>query len=162
MMLFISEYQRITDYMLESSRHFQYSACDRKLHDMLFGLDAAEIPNRRFEQAAVVIAGNVLVEIGADAFGVAHFAEDSAVGRRDAFDREDGTVGVESQIGGRDAVQIHVLRGDLPASDHLLKNGFGRDETSFPVRDRNADDLPDREAGEPRRFVGNDAGAHDA
>ena len=55
----------------------------------------------------------VLIQIFALALAVTHLAENSAVGRGNALDSEQRTVGVEGGVHGGIALQVNVLGGDL-------------------------------------------------
>ena len=81
--------------------------------------ELSEVFDRRFKHADVVLAGDVFVQAGSDALAVAHFAEDPAVGGRDALDGVQRAVGVEVDVGGGIAVQINVLGGDLAIGRQL-------------------------------------------
>lgn len=56
--------------------------------------------------------GHVAVQVVAATLGVAHLAQDTAVGARDALDGERGAIGVDGEIHARLAVLAHVLCGD--------------------------------------------------
>ena len=71
------------------------------------------------EQLDIILAGDVFVQAGADSLAVAHLAQDSAVGGRDALNGVQGAVGVEVDIGGGVAVQVNVLGGDLTVCRQL-------------------------------------------
>ena len=67
-----------------------------------------EILNSSLEHADVVLAGNVAVQILADTLAVAHLAEDTAVGRGDTLDGEQGAVGVEGGVHGPKALKLQT------------------------------------------------------
>ena len=70
---------------------------------------SAEVSDRGFEHADVIVSGHVSVQTAADALGMSHLAEHSAVRGSDAFNGGGRTVGVEMNVSARVAVQIDVL-----------------------------------------------------
>ena len=93
--------------------------------------ELSEVFDRRFKHADVVLAGDVLVQAGADALAVAHFAEDPAVGGRDALDGVQRAVGVEVDVGGGVALQINVLGGDLAVGRQPANQRFRGQELAL-------------------------------
>ena len=79
-----------------------------------------KILNSSLEHADVVFAGDVFVQSCADTFAVAHLAEDAAVGGGEAFDGEQGAVGVEGGVHGGLALQIHILGSDLAVGQNTV------------------------------------------
>ena len=99
--------------------------------------ELSEVFDRRFKHADVVLAGDVLVQAGADALAVTHFAEDPAVGGGDALDGVQRAVGVEVDVGGGIAVQINVLSGDLAIGRQLANQFLGGQELALAVGNGN-------------------------
>ena len=71
----------------------------------------------------------------ADAFGVAHFAEDAAVGGGDAFDGPDGAVGVVVGVHGGGAGEVGVLGGDLAVLRQVTEEIRRAEEAALAVGD---------------------------
>ena len=61
----------------------------------------------------ILIAGHVLENVFAAAFGMSHLAEYTAVRGRNALDRPQGSVRIVADIHGRLTLRIDVLRRDL-------------------------------------------------
>ena len=98
----------------------------------------------------IVISRHVLIEILARSFRMAHLAQNSAIRGSDAFDSVIAAVGVILDRIGDMTIQVHVLGQDLAVLRQLSDKGFRRDESSFPVGDRNTVDLPGFGSGHPR------------
>ena len=57
-----------------------------------------EVLHSGLEHPDVVLAGNVLVQTLCNTLAVTHLTEDTTVGRGDAFDGTQRTVGVEAEV----------------------------------------------------------------
>ena len=79
--------------------------------------------------------GHVAVQVVAATLGMAHLAQDAAVGARDALDGECGAVGVDGEIHAGLAVLAHVLRGDLAVGDQLGEHFVIGDKAALAVAD---------------------------
>ena len=117
-----------------------------------------EVVHARFEERLVEVAGDVLADVGAAAFGVAHFAEDSAARASDAFDGMDGAVGVEGGVHGRFAFEVCVLGADLSGGGEFLDVFVAGVEFSFAVGEGDVVEVAHFGAGEPGGEAGADAG----
>ena len=89
-----------------------------------------------------------------------HLAEDPAVGGGDALDGTHRIVGVEGDVVGGLAVEIHVLRGDLAVFRKRRHHFVACQEAAFAVGDGHGVDLAHLGLRKPRRAVGGDARAH--
>ena len=84
----------------------------------------------------MLVAGDVLGDVGAGTFGVAHLAEDTSARAGDAFDGFERSVGIElDAVRGR-AGSITILEGDLAVLDEVGDDGRRRGEAAFAVRER--------------------------
>lgn len=79
--------------------------------------------------------GHVAVQVVAATLGMAHLAQDAAVGARDALDGECGAVGVDGKVHARLAVLAHVLRSDLAVCDELGEHFVIGDKAALAVAD---------------------------
>src|SRR5436190_799322 len=106
--------------------------------DCLLGLDVGE---GGLEDGETVGGGGGagvegVVEGVGDAFGVGHESEDAAGGVGDAGDGFDGAVGELGVGGGRIALVVDVLEGDLVVGFEGFENFWGAgDEAAFAVGD---------------------------
>ena len=57
----------------------------------------------------IVVARNVYVQLRTHTLGVAHFAQNTAIGRGNALNGPVGAVGIEMDVHGGIAGQIHTL-----------------------------------------------------
>ena len=106
----------------------------------------------------MLVAGDVLGDIGAGAFGVAHLAEDTSARAGDAFDGFERSVGIElDAIRGRTG-GVTILEGDLAVLHEVGDDGSRRGEAAFAMRERDGVHLADVHAREPRRLDRGDAG----
>ena len=94
-------------------------------HPEIFYEKLLKVFNSGLEHTDIVVSGDVGVTAGAEALAVTHLAEDTAVGRSDTFDGEQGAVGVEGGIHGGVAFQIYVLGSDLTVLCQLQSQLFG-------------------------------------
>ena len=85
------------------------------------------------EQVQVALTGNVAVQILTNTLRVAHLTEDTAIGRGDAFNGPNGTIGVEVHIHGGVAGKIHILGSDLSVGSQLVQQFFGAQEAAFKI-----------------------------
>ena len=120
-----------------------------------------EVLDGSLEHLDVIVAGHVLVAAVAVTLAVAHFAKDTAIGRGDALNGEQGAVGVEGGIHGGVAFQIHVLSGDLAVHSQLQSQLFGGEEAAFAVGNGDIDDIAHVHQAQPGALVGCDPGADD-
>ena len=104
--------------------------------------------------------GHVAVQVVAATLGMAHLAQDAAVGARDALDGECGAVGVDGKIHAGLAVLAHVLRGDLAVGDQLSEHLVIGDKAALAVADGDGVGVVQAALRQPRGQVGRDAGAH--
>ena len=86
----------------------------------------SEVLDRRFEHFDIVVSGNVLVQVFANALAVTHLAEDAAVRAGDTFNGIQAAVGIEAQVHGGLIVQIHILGGNLSVLCQLPDQAFLR------------------------------------
>ena len=89
------------------------------------------------------VAGDVLTDRRATAFGMAHFAQDAAAGTGDAFDGVDGAVRIELWVHRGGSVEVGVLRGNLTGGGELFDVFFGCIELSFAVGKGDVVKVPD-------------------
>ncbi len=99
--------------------------------------------------------GHVTVQVVAATLGMAHLAQDAAVGARDALDGECGAVGVDG-IHARLAVLAHVLRGDLAVGDQLGEYLVVGDKAALAVADGDGVGVVQAALRQPRGQVGRD------
>jgi hypothetical protein len=71
----------------------------------------------------VLVAGDVLGDVGAGTFGVAHLAEDASARAGDAFDGFERSVGIELDAVRGCAGGIAILEGDLAVLDEVGDDG---------------------------------------
>ena len=84
----------------------------------------------------MLVAGDVLGDVGAGTFGVAHLAEDTSARAGDAFDGFERSVGIElDAVRGR-AGGITILEGDLAVLDEVGDDRRRRGEAAFAMRER--------------------------
>ena len=101
---------------------------------MIVSLPLREVVYASLEEGLVLVAGDVLGDVGAGTFGVAHLAEDTSARAGDAFDGFKRSVGIElDAIRGR-AGSITILEGDLAVLDEAGDDGRGRGEAAFAMR----------------------------
>ena len=82
----------------------------------------------------MLVAGDVLGDVGAGTFGVTHLAEDTSARAGDAFDGFERSVGIElDAVRGR-AGSVAILEGDLAVLDEVGDDGRRRGEAAFAVR----------------------------
>ena len=112
-----------------------------------------------FEERLVFGAGDVLGNVGATAFGVAHLAEDAAAGAGDAFDGEGALVGVEGFSHGGSAIELSVLGGDLAVGDEGVEGFLIGEEAAFAVGDGNGVEVANLTLRKPRGVGVGDAGS---
>ena len=85
------------------------------------------------EEGLVLVAGDVLGDVGAGAFAVAHLAEDTSARAGDAFDGLKRSVGIElDAVRGRTG-SITILEGDLAVLDEVGDDGRRRGEAAFAM-----------------------------
>ncbi len=108
----------------------------------------------------LLVAGDVLVDVAANAFAVPHLAEDSAVRAANPFDCVKRAVGVAGRFHGGFAVQIDVLGANLPVFAHFRQICRARDKLAFAVRNGDCVDVADLGISQPRRFHAGNAGVH--
>ena len=106
----------------------------------------------------MLVAGDVLGDVGAGTFGVAHLAEDTSARAGDAFDGFERSVRIELDAVRGHAGSIAILEGDLAFLDKVGDDGRRRGEAAFTVRERDGVHLADVHAREPRRLDRGDAG----
>ena len=104
--------------------------------------------------------GHVAVQVVAATLGMAHLAQDAAVGARDALDGECGAVGVDGEIHAGLAVLAHVLRGDLAVGDQLGEYLVVGDKAALAVADGDGVGVVQAALRQPRGQIGRDASAH--
>ena len=104
--------------------------------------------------------GHVAVQVVAATLGMAHLAQDAAVGARDALDGECGAVGVDGEIHAGLTGLAHVLRGDLAVGDQLGEHFIVGDKAALAVADGDGVGVVQAALRQPRGQVGRDAGAH--
>lgn len=95
------------------------------------------------------VAGNVLADDGATAFGVAHFPQNVTAGAGDALDGVDGAVGVKLWVHGGFATKVGVLRGNLTDFGEGADVLFGSVELSFAMGEGDVVEIADLTACEP-------------
>ena len=106
----------------------------------------------------MLVARDVLGDVGTGTFGVAHLAEDTSARAGDAFDGFERSVGIElDAVRGRTG-GITILEGDLAVLDEVGDDGCRRSEAAFAMRERDSMHLADVHAREPRRLDRGDAG----
>ena len=106
----------------------------------------------------MLVAGDVLGDVGAGTFGVTHLAEDTSARTGDAFDGLERSVGIELDAVRGSASGITILEGDLAVLDEVGDDGRRRGEAAFAMRERDGVHLADVHAREPRRLDRGDAG----
>ena len=120
-----------------------------------------EVFHSSLEHLDVVVAGDILVAAIAETFAVAHLAEDTAIGRGDALDGEDGAVGIEVDISGGLVQQIHVLGGDLTVGSQLADGLQACVEAALAVGDGHIEHIAHVHRAQPGAHVGGHTGADD-
>ena len=93
---------------------------------------------------------------------MAHLAEYAAVGARDALNCHAAAVRVEAHVHRCVAVQVHILRGNLPVFNQAGNRRVIREETAFTMADRHGVDVSDLRALQPGAAVARDPGPHHA
>ena len=105
---------------------------------------------------------NVLIEVAALAFAVAHLAEDQAVVGDDALDGVEGAVGVVLRIHAHIAGFVTILECHLTVLKELFRKLLRNHELALAVADSNIVDVAFGEGCEPWGVSAAHAGAHDA
>ena len=105
---------------------------------VLFQESAFEVLHAGFEERLRFVAGDVLGNVGAASFCMAHLAQDSSIRAGDAFDGPGGTVRVEAAVVSRISFKVRVLGSNLAIGCQGFHLFIGRDEPSFPVADGDA------------------------
>ena len=93
-------------------QHVVLSLPERQLgqHAVLPLPGLGEVVDAALEEGLVLVAGDVLSDVGAGTFGVAHLAEDTSARAGDAFDGFERSVGIElDAVRGRAA---HIIGSD--------------------------------------------------
>ena len=121
-----------------------------------------EVLNSSLEHTDIVLAGDILVQSLADTLAVTHLTEDTTIGRGDAFNGAQGTVGVEVDVGSCLAAQIYVLGGDLAVCCQLGNQLGGSQELAFAVGNGHVHDIAHIHQAQPGTLGGGDAGVHNA
>lgn len=121
-------------------------------------LSELEVVDAVFEDRLELIARNVLGDVRADAFAVAHFAEDAAVWAGEPFDGGVGAVDIVRHIETGIAVKINVLGDHLIVREEMLQRFFSGDEATFAVGERDLVGGADFHACEPWRLVAHELG----
>ena len=125
---------------------------------MIASLPLREVIDAALEEGLVLVAGDILGDVGAGAFGVAHLAEDTSARAGDTFDGLERSVGIElDAVRGRTG-GVAILEGDLAVLDEVGDDRRRRGETAFAMRERDGVHLADVHAREPRRLDRGDAG----
>ena len=91
----------------------------------------------------MLVAGDVLGDVGAGALRVAHLAEDAATRAGDAFDGFERSVRIELDAVRGCAGSITILKGDLAVLNEVGDDRRGRGEATFAVRERDGVHLAD-------------------
>jgi len=65
------------------------------------------------ENLLIHVSGNVLVQTFSDTFRMAHFSQNTSVETGDAFNRINGTVGIEFTVKRRFFAEVNILGGNL-------------------------------------------------
>ena len=82
----------------------------------------------------MLVAGDVLGDVGAGALAVTHLAEDTSARAGDAFDGFERSVGIElDAVRGRTG-GITILEGDLAVLDEVGDDGRRGGEAAFAMR----------------------------
>ena len=102
-----------------------------------------------------LVARNVLHEAIGVAFGMAHLAEDAAIGAGNRLDGIEGTVRVVRAFHGRIAGKVNILGANLAIGNKVFDFLLRRYETAFPMGNGDGMDITRFAKAEPRRFVGN-------
>lgn len=89
-------------------------------------------------KSGCAVAGDVLGNVGAASFCMAHLAQDSSIRAGDAFDGPGGTVRVEAAVVSRISFKVRVLGSNLAISGKSLDLFIGCDEAAFAVADSDA------------------------
>ena len=101
--------------------------------DVIASLPLREVVDAALEEGLVLVAGDVLGDVGAGAFAVAHLAEDTSARAGDAFDGFERSVGIElDAVRGRTG-SITILEGDLAVLDEVGDDGRRRGEAAFAM-----------------------------
>ena len=80
-----------------------------------------------------LVARNVLGDVGANAFAVAHFAEDAAVWAGEPFDGGIGPVDVVWHVEAGVAVHVDILGDHLVVGKEAFEGVFTGNEAPFPM-----------------------------
>ena len=86
---------------------------------MVLSLPLREVVDAALEEGLVLVAGDVLGDVRAGTFGVAHLAEDTSARAGDAFDSFERSVGIELDTVRGCAGGIAILEGDLAVLDEV-------------------------------------------
>ena len=94
-----------------------------------------EVIHSAAEHAGIPCELRILIQHFAGTLGMAHAAEDAAVGAGDAFDGLHAAVGAEQDVHAGLAAEIHILGGDLAVGGELGNHLFACNEAAFTVAD---------------------------
>ena len=128
---------------------------------VLFQESAFEVLHAGFEERLRFVAGDVLGNVGAASFCMAHLAQDSSIRAGDAFDGPGGTVRVEAAVVSRISFKVRVLGSNLAISGKSLDLFIGCDEAAFAVADSDAVEVARLAERKPRGLGGNDLGRYE-
>lgn len=117
-----------------------------------------EVADASLEDRLVFVAGDVFGDVGAGAFGVAHFAEDASAGAGDALDGSERSVGVVGDVHGGHAVFVAILGGDLAGGGEFGDDFRAGVEAALAVRERDGVNVAGLAVRKPRRERAGDAG----
>ena len=98
-------------------------------------ITSRKIFDARREKFLILVARDVLGDVGADALGVTHFAENFSARVSNALNRPSRAVRVEGQGGSRRVVEVNVLRRDLPVVGKFFQPSVARNESALAVTD---------------------------
>ena len=117
-----------------------------------------EVADTGLEDRLVFVAGDVFGDLGAGAFGVAHFAEDSTAWAGDAFDGAERSIRIVDDVHGGHAVFVAVLGGDLAGGGEFGDDFRAGVETAFAVGEWDGVNVAGFTVRKPWRERAGDAG----
>ena len=95
-----------------------------------------EVLHAVLEDRLELVAWDVLGDVLADAFAVAHLAEDAAVWTGEPFDGCIGAIDVVWHIEAGIAIHVDILGDDLVVGEKLFQRILTGDKTAFPMGER--------------------------